>query len=106
MLGSVQIEIIKALAAIDVAKPGRSTSIPELVNLIFNAGEVSEKRRVTVTRALSKLDKDEKMVVRIDGRTTRDVRWQLHPNIVRTLIRPEGIDYAKRVKRLIEEAAR
>jgi hypothetical protein len=105
-IGSIQVEIIKALAAIEAAKPGRTASITELVHLIFDTDTVSEAQRVTVTRALAKLEKDEKMVIRA-GMATREVRWRLHNNIIRTLVRPEGIDYSKRVARLtkFDEAA-
>jgi hypothetical protein len=106
-LGKVQIEAVAALAAIETAKPGHSVNIPELAALIFDTDKVSEAMRITTTRALGSLE-DEKLVTKVvTGKRSRDVTWRIHPNIVRTLIRPVGTSkdaYLKRVSRWLGPA--
>jgi hypothetical protein len=109
MIGAVQIAIVRALAAVEEAMPGRHVNVPEVATLIFGttSGKVTEGQRTSITRALTKLA-SEKMISRVvNGTTTRDIGWRLHDNIIKTLVRkPQGdIDYSKRVKRLTDEGA-
>ena len=104
-LGKIQVEVVVALAAVETATPGRGASPTELARLIFDRQEITEAMRASISRACTKLER-EKLAVRIieDGQRSRDIRVQLHSNIIRTLIRPvtDKDTYLKRVKRWLE----
>ena len=105
-LGKIQVETVTALFAIEIAKPGRAVTIPQLASLIFDTGKLTEAQRITVTRALGSLEKEGLVARNANGPTTRDVRWRLHSNVVRTIIRPAGTSkdiYSKRVRRWLKK---
>jgi hypothetical protein len=85
--GWLQVEIIRALAALEREMPGRAVKNAELVALIFDVGKITEAQRVAVARALSQLESRQGFVAKVGS--TSDVRWRISNNLSRALIHPD-----------------
>jgi hypothetical protein len=96
-LGRIQVELLRALATVEGVYPGRGATTSELVRMIFNSGSFNEPQRVTVQRALAKLEAQEKLVTK----TASNRQWRISQGVIRLAIaiRPDGEAYLARIKR-------